>query len=128
MSSFTIFLEDEILNRYFRDTTVYVPVAQLYIALYSVAPIESGGGTELSGGGYTRMPVTFTAPVAGVIENTADVTFPTATGAPWSIAAFAIVDALVDPSNMLGYKATSATIAVGNRARFPAGGLTVSLD
>lgn len=79
--SLTNLLEDEVLNRYFRNTTTLAPAAVVYLALYSVAPGESGGGTELSGDGYTRTAITFGVPAGGVIANIVDVLFPTATPA-----------------------------------------------
>lgn len=82
-SSFTNLLENEVLNRYFRFTTSLAPVATVYLAFYSTAPGEAGGGVELVGDGYTRMAVTFGAPAGGVISNSADVLFPTATPAGW---------------------------------------------
>lgn len=129
-SSFTNLLEEEVLNRYFRNTTALAPAAVVYLALYSVAPGEGGGGTELSGDGYARTAITFAAPVGGVIVNASDVLFPTATPTGWTVNGAAIVDAAAGPANILAYDAYAAPVAVpaGQRANVAAGSLTVSLD
>lgn len=129
-ASFTNLLENEVLNRYFRNTTALVPVATVYLAFYSTAPDEAGAGTELSGDGYTRMPVTFAAPVGGVIANTADILFPTATPAGWTVAGAAIVDTPAGACNMLAYDAFGVAVVIpaGERANVAANALTISLD
>lgn len=128
-SSFTNLLEDEVLNRYFRNTTVLAPAATVYLAFYSTAPGESGGGTELVGDGYTRMSVTFGAPSGGVISNTADILFPTATPSGWTIAGAAVLDA-ASGGNMLAYDAFAVPVSIpaGERANIAAGACVVSLD
>jgi len=43
-----------------------------YVALYTAAPSDSGGGTEVSTGGYARQAVTFAAATSpgGTTSNT----------------------------------------------------------
>ena len=55
-----------------------------YVALYTAAPSDSGGGTELSGNGYSRGSVTFGAATSptGTTSNTNAVSF-TAAGGNW---------------------------------------------
>jgi len=55
-----------------------------YVALYTAAPSDAGGGTELSGNGYGREAVTFDAATsgAGTTSNTTAVSF-TAAGGDW---------------------------------------------
>lgn len=61
----------------------------LELALYSTAPTASDSGTEVTGGGYSRRPVTFGANTVVAdgtqIANTALVTFSQASG-DWSTA------------------------------------------
>ena len=67
-----------------------------YVALYTSAPTDAGGGTEVSGGGYARKAVTFAAATsgAGTTSNTVDVTW-TASGAAFgTVVAIGIFDAL----------------------------------
>lgn len=55
-----------------------------YIALYTAAPSDSGGGTEVSGNGYSRKSVTFAAASTpgGTTSNTNALEF-TASGGSW---------------------------------------------
>lgn len=39
-----------------------------YVALYTAAPSDSGGGTEVSGNGYSRQAVTFDAASTPVVR------------------------------------------------------------
>ena len=50
-------LKAKLLEHVYGGTT-YTPPATIYIALFTVAPTSAGGGTECSGGGYTRKAVT----------------------------------------------------------------------
>ena len=51
--SFTNFLETEILDHVFAGAAYTAPSTK-YLALFTGAPGETGGGTEVSGGGYAR--------------------------------------------------------------------------
>ena len=59
--TFSEALEINLLNHVFAGTN-YPPPSAIFIALYTAAPSASGGGTEVSGGAYVRMPVTFSSP------------------------------------------------------------------
>lgn len=126
MSSFTNYLEDRVLNHIFRNTASTAPTT-VYMALFTVTPSDTGGGTEVTGGGYARQAVTFGAPSGGIIANTGAVAF-TASGASFgTVVAIAIFDAST-AGNMLAWDGiTSATIAVGDTLNFPIGNITVQL-
>jgi hypothetical protein len=129
MSSFTDAYETSVLNHVFRNTALTSPTT-IYAGLLSVAPTESSNGTELSGNGYARKAVTFSAPSGGSIANSADVVFGPATPSAWSAA---IAIGLYDASsggNLIAYKTiTSVTLAANEELKFPATtGITVSLD
>ena len=68
------------------------------VALYTAPPTEAGGGTELTGGGYARQPLTLGASVAGGVGRTAEKTstagqlFMNMPVASTSILGLAIVD------------------------------------
>jgi hypothetical protein len=85
MAAMSDYLEQQILNDIFR-TTARTRVAALWVALFTAAPSDSGGGTECTGGSYARTQVTqadasWSAPgVGGITDNAAAITFPTATG------------------------------------------------
>jgi hypothetical protein len=55
-----------------------------YIALYTAAPSDSGGGTEVSGSGYSRQSATFSAASSpgGTTSNSNTISF-TASGGSW---------------------------------------------
>jgi len=101
MSAKSDYLEDAILNHVLRNVSLTSPTT-VYCALFTVAPTDSGGGTEVSGGSYARTAITFGAPSGGVVSNSAAVTFPTATAGWGTVVAFAIFD-LVAGGNMLYY-------------------------
>jgi hypothetical protein len=99
-----------------------------YIGLFTVAPTDAGGGTEVSGTGYVREAVAFTV-TGDTASNSAAVEWPVAGGSWGTITDLAIFDA-VTAGNMIGYATlTSAkTIATGDVFRIPLGDLDVTLD
>lgn len=126
MSSFSDYLEDAALNHVFRNTALTSPTT-VYLALFTVAPTDAGGGTEVSGGGYARQAITFGAPSAGAIANTSAVAF-TASGANFgTVVAVGIFDAS-SSGNMLAWDAiTSAVVDDGDTINFASGDLDVTL-
>jgi len=99
-----------------------------YLGLFTGAPGEAGGGTEVSGGSYVREAVVFT--VSGdTATNNAAVEWPVATANWGTITHVAIFDALTS-GNMIAYAALSAakTIETGDVLRIPATDLDVTLD
>jgi hypothetical protein len=126
MSSFSDYLENAVLNHVFRNSALTSPTT-VYLSLYTVTPSDAGGGTEVTGGGYARQAITFGAPSAGAIANTAAVAF-TATGANFgTIVAVGIHDALTT-GNLLAWDGiTSAVINDGDTINFPIGDIDVTL-
>lgn len=123
------YLEAALLNGFLRATTYTAPTT-VYVALFTAAPSGSGGGTEVSGGGYVRQAITFGAPTGGspsTATNSALVQFPTATASWGTIVAAAIFDASTG-GNMLEYGtlATSKTVGSGDAFAFPVGSYSVS--
>jgi hypothetical protein len=99
-----------------------------YLGLFTGAPGEAGGGTEVSGGSYVREAVVFT--VSGdTATNNAAVEWPVATANWGNITHVAIFDALTS-GNMIAYAALtdSKTIETGDVLRIPATDLDVTLD
>jgi hypothetical protein len=82
MSALSDAAETLVVNFLANTETATRPTAW-YLALFSAAPSDSGGGTELSGSGYARQNVTFGAGSSGVVENTSTHTF-TASGGNWA--------------------------------------------
>lgn len=127
MSAFSNYLETAILDHVFGGVPYSAP-ATLYLALYTVAPDDTGGGTEVSGGSYARQTVAFT--VSGdTASNNAAVEFPTATGTWGTVVAVGVFDALTS-GNLLAYGnlTASKTIASGDVFRVPSGDLDITLD
>ena len=58
MAGFSDFLETKVLDHVFGGTAYTAPTT-LYVALYTAAPTDSGGGTEVSGGAYARQTAAF---------------------------------------------------------------------
>jgi hypothetical protein len=98
MSAMSDYLEVEIRKHIFRTGSFTKPTV-LAIGLFTVAPSDAGGGTEVSGGNYARvqrdpLDANWTAPdgTGGVTKNAAAVTFP-APNADWGqVVAFGIFD------------------------------------
>jgi hypothetical protein len=99
-----------------------------YIGLFTAAPNDTGGGTEVSGTAYVRKAVTFTV-TGDTASNSAAVEWPVAGGSWGTITDLAIFDA-VTAGNMIGYATLTAakTIATGDVFRIPLGDLDVTLD
>src|SRR3972149_4252036 len=85
MSAMSDYLEGQIRAHIFRTASFTKPTV-LAVALYTAAPGDAGGGTEVSGGSYARvqrdpLDANWTAASAtdGLTGNAADITFPTPT-------------------------------------------------
>jgi predicted metal-binding membrane protein len=126
MSSFSDYLENALLNHVFRNTALTAPTT-VYLALYTAAPTDAGGGTQVSGGGYARQAITFGAPSGGAIANTSAVSF-TATGAAYgTVVAVGIFDASTAGNLLAWDDITSAVINDGDTINFPIGDIDVTL-
>ena len=100
----------------------------MYLALYTADPSDTGGGTEVSGGGYARQTVTFTTS-GNTTSNTSAVEYPTATANYGTVVAVGVFDASTS-GNLLAYAGLTSdkTIETGDVFRVPAGDLDISLD
>jgi len=126
--SFSNFLELEVLDHVFRNSAYTAP-STIYVALFTAAPNDAGGGTEVSGNGYARQSMAFSAASSGSISNSGSVEFPTATGSQGTITHMGLFDAS-SSGNLLAYGALTASKAVdsGDVFRFNASSVTISLD
>ena len=130
MAGFSDYLEDKVLDHVFGGTAYTAP-STLYVGLYTAAPSDSGGGTEVTGGSYARksmpaMTVSGTSPTQAT--NGAAVEFVTATGSWGTVTHCGVFDA-VSSGNLLGWAALTASKAVasGDVFRFDAGDLDITL-
>lgn len=125
--SFSNTYETNVLTWTFTANAVTRPTAW-YIGLFTAAPGEAGGGTEVSGGSYARKAVTFT--VSGnTASNSANVEFDVATASWGTITHVAVFDAST-AGNQIAYAALSTAKAIGSGdvLRINAGDLDITLD
>ena len=125
--SFTNFLETEILDHVFAGAAYTAP-STLYLGLFTAAPGEAGGGTELSGSAYVRKAIAFTTS-GDTTSNNAAVEFPTATGSWGTVTHIGVFDALTS-GNLMVYATLTAskTVASGDVFRVPSGDLDITLN
>jgi hypothetical protein len=128
--------EANVLNGTLR-TAAFAKPAGVYVALFTTAPDDAGGGTEVSGGGYTRIQhgpsdATWTAPTTGgSTANIGDVQFPDPSGANWgTVTHFALYDAATN-GNQIYWGALSASKVINDGdggPKFADGALQVTED
>lgn len=131
MSSFTDHTESLVLTWLLTNGTATRPTAW-YVGLFTAAPSDTGGGTEVTGNAYARvatgtMTISGTSPTTAT--NAAAIEFAAASGGNWgSIGWAAIFDASTG-GNMIAWAAlsTARTINDGDVLRIPAGDLDVTL-
>lgn len=125
--SFTNDLETRVLQWALTTGSPTRPTAW-YIGLFTAAPGEAGGGTEVSGGSYVREAATFTV-TGDTASNSAAIEWAAATASWGTITHVAVFDAST-AGNMLVYAALTAskTIASGDILRIPAGDLDITLN
>ena len=128
MATISEYLENRYINTALRATNLTAPTT-VYLAFFtSDAGLETGSLTnELSGSGYSRKAITFSAPVSGNTSNTNTISY-TAT-ADWnSFYAIAIVDA-ASGGNVLYWKSVSKkTLKSGQTMFINAGDIKVVID
>ena len=127
------YLENEILDHILGGGD-YARPATVYVALYTVAPTDVGGGTEVTGGSYARKAVTnnatnWPAAASGAKANGAEIAFVTATANWGTVVAFGIFDA-VSGGNLMywGDLSENKDVDSGDTARFAVGELDVTED
>jgi hypothetical protein len=123
-------LLDEVLG-----ATNYTAAGTVYIALYTAAPSDSGGGTEVAGNGYARVALTNNStnwPNAsgGAKANGVAITFPAASGGNWGTVTHFGIHSHITNDALLYWGAVSPNKAVndGDTASFAIGDLDVTED
>ena len=101
-----------------------------YVALFTAAPDDTGGGTEVSTGGYARQSVTFSAASSpgGTTSNSNTVSF-TASGAGYGTVSHIGIFDNVSGGNLLwhGSMTASKTVADGDTLEFSIGNIDLTL-
>lgn len=120
------YLEDALLD-HFLATAAYTAPSNVYVALYTVAPSDSGGGTEVSGGSYARQSATFDAAASGATQNSGNIDF--ANMPACTVVAVGIFDA-ASTGNLLvhGTLTANKTLDAGDTLRIATGDLDISID
>jgi hypothetical protein len=130
MAGFSDFGEELALKFLFTSTTATRPTAW-YISLYTVAPGETGGGTEVSGGSYAREAASFsvsgTSPTTA--SNSAAVEFTEASASWGTVVAAGVMDSL-SGGNLIAYAdlTVSKAVGTGDVLRFNTGEIDITLD
>jgi hypothetical protein len=126
MAGFSDYLENAVLGYVFSGASFSQPGTK-YLALYTTAPTDAGGGTELSGSAYARQSCAFTTTGAQATNSSA-VEWPTATGSWGTVVAVGVFDAS-SSGNLLAWNnlTASKTISTGDVFRINAGDLDIDL-
>jgi len=144
MAAMSDYLENKIIDLVLRGQAFTAP-ANAYIALFTVSPSDSGGGTEATGGSYARVAVsgalaswagtqsagstTASTGTSGTTSNNAVITFPTPSAGWGTLVAFGIYDASTSGNLLIyGSLGTSKTINTGDTVSFAIGTLSWQID
>lgn len=127
------YLENKLL-RHELGHEIWARPGNHYFALFTAAPNDAGGGTEVAGNGYQRKALPndgtlWTDPVDGESQNAVGVEFVEPTDTWGTVTHFGIFDA-ASGGNLLrwGPLTTPRTIGAGFVPYFPAGQLVISED
>lgn len=145
MTALTNFAENKIIDALLRAQSIGTP-ATWYVGLFTAAPSDTGGGTEVTGGSYARVAVTAalanfagtqsagsttaSSGTGGTSSNNGAITFPAPT-ANWGVVThFGLFDASTAGNLWIwGALTASKTINNGDAApSFAAGALTFQID
>lgn len=130
------YLANELLDHALGVGAFAMP-GSLYLALFTVAPDQTGGGTEVVGGiGYARLEFNgatgraFDPAAARLSDNSAQWDFAAATGDWGTLVAWAIVDAAAGAANFFfwGPFTPNRTVSNGDTFKIAAGDLDVSFS
>lgn len=128
--SLSNYAENKVLDHIMGKAAFTMPTTA-YLAAFTAAPTDAGGGTEVSGGSYARQAITSAMGAAsnGAQTNSSQISFPTASASWGTVVAFGIFDAIT-AGNLLWWGDLSASKAVGNGDTlvFNASQLTLTLD
>lgn len=120
------YLEDKIVD-HFLGTSSYTSPTNVYVALYTVGPTDSGGGTEVTGGSYVRKLATFGASSSGSASNNINIDFPNMPAC--TVVAIGIHDSSTS-GNLLAHGTLdiNKSLDSGDTFRLQSGDLTISID
>ena len=126
-------LENEVLDGVLGGPQLAL-AATVWAALYTAAPTDAGGGTEVTGGSYARVSITnnatnWPAAAAGSKSNGTAIVFPQATANWGTVVAFAIHRHVTNDDILIwGDLTASKSVENGDTAQFAIGGITYTED
>ena len=99
-----------------------------YLALFTAAPNDAGGGTEVSTGGYSRQSMAFSTSSSGTTSNTGAISF-TASGANFGTVTHVGIFDASSSGNLLWHGAMTAskTVEDGDTITFAIGNIDLTL-
>lgn len=128
MAALSNYMENKILDAMFRGQS-FPSIPTLYFACFTVAPTDTGGGTECTGGSYARVAVTASLAnfsgsqgagttaasngTSGTTFNNSDIQFPSPTANWGTVVGMGVFDASTS-GNLLCYGAISPTKVVNS--------------
>lgn len=129
MADMSNYLENALLNGTLNATTYTAPTT-VYVSLWTSNPNDDGSGTEVSGGSYARVAVSFATAsgTSGEVLNDAAVEFAAAT-ASWGVVGWIGINDALSGGNLMYHTAldTSKTIDTGDIFKIAIGNLSVTL-
>lgn len=127
MAALSDYAENKLLDHLLGKASFTMP-ASVRVALFTAAPSDAGGGTEVTGGSYARQAIIVNTSSGGATNPNADVVFPVATASWGTITHVGIFDA-ASGGNLLMHGALTASkaIASGDQLIFPAADLDFAL-
>ncbi len=130
MAALSDYAENLVLNWLMRGEGETTHPTSWHIGLFTSAPNDTGGGTEVSGSGYSRQSCTWASAsgTGGTTSNEANETF-TASGGDWgSVTHIGIFDASTS-GNLLWHGALTSSKSVddGDSLEFAIGAIDLTL-
>lgn len=124
--SISNYAENKILDHLF-GTAAFTMPAQVYVALHTADPGETGATAEVSGGSYARQAIDFDAAANGATSNSATVTFSGMPGV--TVTHVSIWDAATAGNCLfVGALTQSQALPAGSQFVFNAGDAQATLD
>jgi len=123
------YLENALVNHVLRNTALTSPIT-VHLALFNANPTDANiTANEVATASYARQTVTFTNPVDGATDNTAEIAFAQATESWGNVTHIGIYDAST-LGNLLYHGALSVakTVDTNDTFKISAGNLDITLS
>jgi hypothetical protein len=135
MSQATDYTESAVLTGLVGGTSIALSAGKPFLALFTSAPTDAGGGTECSGGSYVRVQAgdvgqgDFGTPSGGSVTNASEFRWADATADWGTITHIALMSTITGGSMLIhGTLQASVVISNGDIFKIPASGFTITMD